>query len=181
MNERKRFWQFDKASRKPAPAHGIKLKKAGTTWWGQRWIEALEAVLGGDARRLARGRTYARAGRAHDLSVSAGAVTARVTGTRPTPYAIRIELAQLVDAALLRPDGPTLALTVFEGRRLRREGRRVRQRLRARRALIDRHRVGRVSLDGRTAEELGGQQHDGREMNGEGEHGSTSKRIGRPR
>jgi uncharacterized Zn finger protein len=99
VSERRRFWQFEKASKKPPPAHGIKLGKAGTTWWGQRWIEALEAVLGGDASRLTRGRTYARAGRAHDLAVDAGIVTAQVTGTRATPYAIRIELVQLADAA----------------------------------------------------------------------------------
>lgn len=102
MNERRRFWQFDKASKKPPPAHGVKLKKAGTTWWGQRWIDALEAVLGGDAGRLARGRTYARAGRAHDFAVDAGVVSAQVTGTRATPYAIRIELVQLADAAWQR-------------------------------------------------------------------------------
>ena len=30
-----------------------------------RWIDALESVLGGDSGRLARGRTYARAGRTH--------------------------------------------------------------------------------------------------------------------
>jgi uncharacterized Zn finger protein len=99
VSERRRFWQFEKASKKPPPAHGIKLKKAGTTWWGQRWIEALEAVLGGDANRLARGRTYARAGRAHYLAVEAGVVTAKVTGSRATPYTIRIELVQLDDAA----------------------------------------------------------------------------------
>ena len=54
-------------------------------------------MLGGDASRLARGRTYARAGRAHDLAVDAGTVTAQVTGTRATPYAIRIEVVQLAD------------------------------------------------------------------------------------
>ena len=90
-------WQ--RASKKPPPEHGIKLKKAGTTWWGQRWIGALEQVLRGDAGRLARGRTYARAGRTHDLEVKDGAVTAKVTGSRATPYKIRIELAQLSAAA----------------------------------------------------------------------------------
>ena len=54
------------APKKPPPERGIRMKKAGTTWWGQRWIEALESVLRGDAGRLARGRTYARAGRTHD-------------------------------------------------------------------------------------------------------------------
>jgi uncharacterized Zn finger protein len=86
-------------AKKPPPAHGIKMKQAGTTWWGQRWIEALQLVLRGDAGRLARGRTYARAGRTHDLVVSDGAVTAKVTGSRPTPYRITIRLTQLPSAA----------------------------------------------------------------------------------
>lgn len=84
--------------KKPAPEHGIRIKKAGTTWWGKRWIEALELVLRGDSGRLARGKTYARAGRTHDLSVHAGKVTASVTGSRSTPYAIRIELNQFDEA-----------------------------------------------------------------------------------
>jgi len=93
-------WGWDKpATKKPPPEHGIKLKKAGTTWWGQRWIEALEHVLRGDSGRLARGRTYARAGRTHDLVVKDGKLTAKVTGSRATPYAITIELAQLPEAA----------------------------------------------------------------------------------
>ena len=78
--------------KKPAPEHGIRIKKAGTTWWGKRWIEALELVLRGDSGRLARGKTYARAGRTHDLSVHPGRVTASVTGSRSEPYAISIEL-----------------------------------------------------------------------------------------
>lgn len=91
-----RDWQ-QSSRKKPAPEHGIKIKKAGTTWWGKRWIEALEQVLRGDAGRLARGRTYARAGRTHDLSVTAGQVTASVTGSRSEPYAITIALKQLDD------------------------------------------------------------------------------------
>ena len=88
------------SSRKqPAPEHGIRMKKAGTTWWGKRWIEALEQVLRGDSGRLARGRTYARAGRTHDLQVSDGKVTASVTGSRKEPYQISIQLAQLSEEA----------------------------------------------------------------------------------
>jgi uncharacterized Zn finger protein len=87
------------APKKPPPAHGIKMQKAGVTWWGQRWIEALEDVLRGDSSRLARGRTYARAGRTHDLVIQAGKVTAQVTGSRPRPYKIEIQLAQLSKAA----------------------------------------------------------------------------------
>ena len=89
---------FSRGPKKPAPEHGIKMKKAGTTWWGQRWIEALELVLRGDAGRLARGRTYARAGRTHDFEVRGGKVTAKVTGSRTTPYEIALELSQHADA-----------------------------------------------------------------------------------
>ncbi len=93
------FGWYKPAPKKPPPERGIRMKKAGTTWWGQRWIEALEGVLRGDSARLARGRTYARAGRTHDLVVKGGKVTAKVTGSRATPYKITIELAQLGEAA----------------------------------------------------------------------------------
>lgn len=93
-------WDGYRASpKKPPPEHGIRMKKAGTTWWGQHWIEALEVVLRGDSPRLARGRTYARAGRTHDLVVKNGEVTAQVTGSRATPYEITIKLTQLSDSA----------------------------------------------------------------------------------
>ena len=82
----------------PPPQHGIKLKQSGTTWWGKRWVEALERVSRGYATRLARGRNYARAGRTHDLVVKAGRVSAKVTGSHPTPYTVTIALAQLGDA-----------------------------------------------------------------------------------
>lgn len=90
---------YKPAPKKPPPERGIRMKKAGTTWWGQRWISALEEVLRGDSRRLSRGRTYARAGRTHDLEVKGGKVTAKVTGSRPTPYRITIELTQFGEAA----------------------------------------------------------------------------------
>jgi uncharacterized Zn finger protein len=92
-----RDWRALGGPKKPPPEHGIRMKKAGTTWWGQRWIEALQSVLSGDAGRLARGRTYARAGRTHDLVVKGGLVTAKVTGSRDEPYEIRIELGVLSD------------------------------------------------------------------------------------
>jgi uncharacterized Zn finger protein len=88
--------------KKPPPEHGLKVKKVGTTWWGQRWIEALEHVLRGDSGRLGRGKTYARAGRTHDLVIVAGKVRARVTGSRAAPYEVAIELAQLPDAVWRR-------------------------------------------------------------------------------
>jgi uncharacterized Zn finger protein len=89
-------WEFRKyAPKRPPPADGIKAKKAGVTWWGQRWLDALERMSSAYGLRLARGRTYARAGRTHDLEVHAGRVTARVTGSRPQPYEVTLTLAEL--------------------------------------------------------------------------------------
>jgi uncharacterized Zn finger protein len=98
VNRWDRWTEYSRAPKKPPPEHGIKMKKAGTTWWGQRWIEALQSILRGDAGRLSRGRTYARAGRTHDLVVDGGKVTAKVTGSRPAPYEVTFELRRLEDA-----------------------------------------------------------------------------------
>jgi uncharacterized Zn finger protein len=92
------FDDFRPAKKRPPPKHGVKAKKPGTTWWGARWIEALAAGSPSLRNRLARGRTYARAGRAHDLAIEAGRVTAKVTGSRRKPYEVEIAIATF-DAA----------------------------------------------------------------------------------
>ena len=92
-------WYPRPAPKRPPPTRGIKVKKIGATWWGQRWIEALERLSRNYSNRLARGRTYARAGRVHDLEVEPGRVTARVTGSRPTPYTVTLRIAALDAAA----------------------------------------------------------------------------------
>lgn len=89
------WWWPKQRQKKPPPAHGIKIKKAGTTWWGKRWIEVLEHVLLVDSGRLARGRAYARAGRTHDLEVKKGEVAAKVTGSSRKPYNVRMQIAEL--------------------------------------------------------------------------------------
>lgn len=99
MSRWNRFDWYESAPKKPPPERGIRMKQAGTTWWGQRWIGALQNVLRGDSARLARGRTYARAGRTHDLVIKGGKVTAKVTGSRATPYKITIELTELSASA----------------------------------------------------------------------------------
>ncbi len=81
----------------PPPRHGIKVKHFGATWWGQRWIEALERLGYDYAARLRRGRSYARQGRVHDLDVEGGEIRALVTGSRPRPYQVTIRVAALAD------------------------------------------------------------------------------------
>lgn len=70
----------------------------GLTWWGQRWIGALEALGAVYANRLPRGRTYARAGRVGDVTVGPGTVTARVQGSRTRPYRVTLRLPAFDDA-----------------------------------------------------------------------------------
>ena len=96
-----RGWWPPHEAKRPPPEHGIKVQKPGTTWWGARWIEALERLSSDYAGRLARGKTYARTGRTHDFEVTPGAVTAKVTGTRE-PYAVRIALVKLDEATWAR-------------------------------------------------------------------------------
>jgi uncharacterized Zn finger protein len=64
----------------------------GLTWWGRRWIAALESLGAVYANRLPRGRTYARGGRVADLTVTPGQITASVEGSRARPYRVRIRL-----------------------------------------------------------------------------------------
>ncbi len=60
----------------------------GQTWWAKRWIAVLEGFNIGS--RLARGRSYARKGQVMDIGVKAGQVTAKVQGSMPAPYAVKI-------------------------------------------------------------------------------------------
>jgi uncharacterized Zn finger protein len=65
--------------------------KIGEQWWSRRFVDVLERVC--DGGRLARGRAYARKGQVLDFALSPGRVTARVQGSRPQPYAVKIGIA----------------------------------------------------------------------------------------
>ncbi len=79
---------------------GIKAKsKRGDfvkNWWATRWIKAMEQVM--DRGRLQRGRSYARKGQVLSLEVGNGTVSARVQGSRRTPYKVTIALEPLSDS-----------------------------------------------------------------------------------
>ena len=65
------------------------------TWWADRWIKALKRLM--DSRRLSRGRNYARRGQVMEINVDSGHVSARVQGSRRTPYRVNIRLQSLTD------------------------------------------------------------------------------------
>src|SRR6188472_4501348 len=95
----------DWGSAKPRiPANGIKAisqrGRFGKTWWAGRWLAALEQVI--DPGRLARGRSYARSGQVLKLDAGPHGVEARVQGSRPTPYQVRIGFRPLSDAEWAR-------------------------------------------------------------------------------
>jgi uncharacterized Zn finger protein len=65
----------------------------GEQWWSRRFIAVLEAS--GLSGRLSRGRSYARAGQVLNFELSQGKVTARVQGSRPRPYDVRLGVLPL--------------------------------------------------------------------------------------
>ena len=83
------------------PSHGIKAHTQrgafGKSWWASRWIAALERLV--NPGRLARGRTYARAGQVVSLDIDHDGVKAVVQGSRPKPYTVRITFKKLDDQA----------------------------------------------------------------------------------
>jgi uncharacterized Zn finger protein len=91
-------WYYDfKPTRPIETDEGIKSKsKRGDfvkNWWATRWIAAMERVM--DRGRLQRGRSYARKGQVLSLEESKGKISAKVQGSRLTPYKISIELTPL--------------------------------------------------------------------------------------
>jgi uncharacterized Zn finger protein len=91
---------FIPASSTPLAAQGgIKAQSKqgdfGTTWWSRRWLSVLESFRIG--ARLARGRIYARQGQVLEINITRGKVTARVQGSRPQPYDVRIAVKTLRD------------------------------------------------------------------------------------
>ena len=95
------WWYPRYESTRPIPVKGgIKARsKRGTigkSWWAKRWTEALKRIM--DSGRLSRGRSYARRGQVMDIHVQGGEITAKVQGSRRTPYKVSIWVKPLKDA-----------------------------------------------------------------------------------
>ncbi len=95
-----RWADWPPASRPRRVEGGIKARSKrgaiGEQWWSRRFIAVLESY--GMSGRLARGRSYARAGQVLDFELSQGKVTARVQGSRIRPYQVRIGVLPLTTA-----------------------------------------------------------------------------------
>lgn len=64
-----------------------------TTRWGMQWIDALENI-DRDTNRLQRGRRYANNESVKSISVDQTTIQAKVKGSRPSPYVVKIKLVQ---------------------------------------------------------------------------------------
>lgn len=81
----------------PHSSGGAQDAPFAATWWGNAWVTALEeGAL--DAKRLARGRSYAEQGHVDAITVTPGLVLAYVQGSRPRPYRVQVRLRTLGDA-----------------------------------------------------------------------------------
>ena len=88
-------WSDRFPASKPLPVEGgiASSKTRGamaTTWWSKRFTGVLESYgLGG---RMTRGRAYARKGQVLSLTVANGLLSAKVQGSRSTPYAVTVSI-----------------------------------------------------------------------------------------
>jgi uncharacterized Zn finger protein len=95
-----RYWRDWEPSKPREVKDGIRAQSRGTrfasSWWGKRWLETLNGF--GWDNRLQRGRSYARQGQVVDLAHGPGGVSAKVQGSRPSPYRVQIKLQPLTDS-----------------------------------------------------------------------------------
>ena len=93
-------WDYYPPSQRIHTDKGLRTRsqrgKIGQSWWAAAWIAALERFT--DSGRLSRGRSYARSGQVLSLDEKDDTVSARVQGSRPTPYRVTITLKRLTDA-----------------------------------------------------------------------------------
>jgi len=93
------WWHYE-PTRPIAVKGGIKAQSKrgaiGKSWWAKRWTEALRRIM--DSGRLSRGRSYARRGQVMDIHMRDDEITAKVQGSRRTPYKVHIRVKPLKDA-----------------------------------------------------------------------------------
>jgi uncharacterized Zn finger protein len=65
------------------------MRKTAKTWWGNRFIEALETTT--DPGRLKRGRTYANSSRIRNLEMNQGTIRAQVRGNKNAYFGVEQE------------------------------------------------------------------------------------------
>lgn len=86
--------QKEKAKGKQLEPVEVKGREIVRKWWGKAWCANLERYADFESR-LERGRRYVRTGAVIDLKIQKGKITARVQGSRKTPYKVEIRISPL--------------------------------------------------------------------------------------
>jgi uncharacterized Zn finger protein len=115
-----RAWWHETAAGPRRVEGGIKARSKrgaiGERWWSRRFIDVLESF--GMSSRLSRGRSYARAGQVLEFELTQGKVTARVQGSRPAPYTVRIGVLPLTTPQWRRVEEALGAQALFRAKLL---------------------------------------------------------------
>ena len=65
-------------------------EKFGKTWWGNKWLMSLSDI--DYENRIARGAAYAQKDMVRDIKIKGNEISAKVSGSRRTPYKIQISI-----------------------------------------------------------------------------------------
>lgn len=85
------------------------VKQFGNTWWGQCWLDSLQGI--DFDNRIPRGAAYARQGAVRSVKFKDNVITAKVKGSRSTPYSVTIvippffeeDIEKLMNEIIRRP------------------------------------------------------------------------------
>lgn len=114
------FYDYYPPSRPRAAKGGIRAQSRrgsfGESWWARRWIDVLNGFHIG--ARLQRGRSYARSGQVLSIDIKKGLISAKVQGSRPSPYQIRIKVKPLAGKAWTRLAESVSSQAVFASKLL---------------------------------------------------------------
>src|ERR1700691_6701256 len=117
MSESWRDWGSARPIRVDGGIKAVSKRGAiGEQWWSRRLIDVLESY--GMSGRLARGRSYARAGQVLNFKLTQGKVTAQVQGSRARPYDVRIGVLPLTTAQWRRVLDRLARPALFRGKLL---------------------------------------------------------------
>lgn len=89
-----------KAAKKGKTLHPIIVSGRNITssWWGDAWCKNLERYADFSSR-IDRGKRYVRSGTVVDLQIEKGQVSAKVQGSRKTPYKVEVRISPMPEDA----------------------------------------------------------------------------------
>lgn len=103
--------------RVPRAAHGFRTQDLKSlprgAWWIREWLLAIDKMRLG--ARMGRGRAYAEAGQVTSISAVGGHIEAMVTGSRPQPYTVKLDFAQLPSRGPSNPLGAMSIARILAG------------------------------------------------------------------